>query len=97
MQGWLRRGFALAPEAVRLQGMSDSPSTSGSAPGTPATAAPHPVDAVLAALRAVPDSELRDVLPLQVFAPALDAPGGVGAGPVGAAPAAGSAVAGSTR
>ena len=72
--------------------MSDSPSTPAAGGG----AAPHPVDAVLAALRAVPDSELRDVLPLQLFAPALDAPGGVGAGAVLAA-GAGSAAAGSTR
>ena len=73
--------------------MSDSPSTSAAG----GAAAPHPVDAVLAALRAVPDSELRDVLPLQLFAPALDAPGGVGAGAVSAAPGGAAATAGSAR
>lgn len=49
-------------------------------PNLPADAAPetpgHPVDAVLAALRAVPDSVLRDLEPATGYVPGLVPPGG---------------------
>jgi hypothetical protein len=56
--------------------MSDA-RTPASAP--PGAAAEHPVDAVLAALRAVPDAVLRDVEPATIFLPEPTPSGGAAA------------------
>ena len=62
------------PGAVRLTGMSDTRTQpgvqTGESPREPARSdEPHPVDAVLAALRAVPDSVLRNLEPATIYLP----------------------------
>ena len=64
--------------------MSDAPTPPGEQAGEPprepaGSNQPHPVDAVLAALRAVPDSVLRSLEPATIYLPA-PAPRGCGAG-----------------
>lgn len=54
------------PTAVTLAGMSDPQTPAGERVGT---SEQHPVDAVLAALRAVPDSVLRDLEPATIYLP----------------------------
>ena len=76
-------GFA----AVRLRGMSDPSVTPAAAA---AEAAAHPVYAVLAAIRAVPDTLLRSLEPATLYVPSLAAPGGTSA-VAAAAPATGEA------
>jgi hypothetical protein len=59
--------------------MSDAGTTSTDPAGA---SAPHPVDAVLAALRAVPDSVLRSIEPATMYvhvAPPADAKSGASA------------------
>ena len=58
--------MAQGSAGVTLGTMSD--------PSVPPAA--HPVDAVLAALRAVPDSLLRSLEPVTLYVPGLTAPGG---------------------
>ena len=65
--------MAQGSAGVTLGTMSDPsvpPAADADAP------AAHPVDAVLAALRAVPDSLLRSLEPVTLYVPGLTAPGG---------------------
>lgn len=74
-------GLESAGKAVRLPAMSDAGTTSSDPAGA---AAPHPVDAVLAALRAVPDSVLRSIEPATMYvhvAPPAGAAAGTSGGP----------------
>ena len=57
--------------------MSDTRIAAGEQAGT---SAPHPVDAVLAALRAVPDSVLRPLEPATIYLPGPSPVGGASAG-----------------
>lgn len=67
-------------------------SDSAASPEPPAgTAAPHPVDAVLEALRAVPDALLRPLEPATLYLPPQDGPGWVGGAAGGGTPPDGTA------
>ena len=61
----------LGRPGVRLAGMTDAPIHAGADAGP---ADPHPLDAVLEALRAVPDSVLRDLEPATLYVPPPNAP-----------------------
>ncbi len=69
-----------SPGAVTLAGMSDIESPAGEQAGT---GEPHPLDAVLAALRAVPDSVLRGLEPATLYLPELLPVGTATAAPAG--------------
>lgn len=70
--------------AVRLAGMSDSPTPPGERAPEPANSGQaHPVEAVLAALRAVPDSVLRDLEPATIYLPEPTPVGTAAAAPAG--------------
>ena len=60
--------------------MSDIESTAGEQAGT---GQPHPLDAVLASLRAVPDSVLRSIEPATLYLPELLPGGAAAAAPAG--------------
>lgn len=76
MQVALGLAFARAAGPVRLPGMSDAQTSPADGSGA---AAEHPVDAVLAAIRAVPDSVLRSLEPSTLFLPGGTAFDGAGA------------------